>query len=81
MYSTVYVDKVAKHEEQKVEKLIGDLYDYYLAHPDQMSPLYQRIAEEEGEDRAVTDYISGMSDDFAIRAYEEFYVPRRWHVL
>ena len=31
--------------------------------------------------RAVTDYISGMSDEFAIRAFEEYYVPRRWHVL
>ena len=81
MYSTVYVDKVAKHEEQKVEKVIEALYDYYMAHAEQMSALYQRIAEEEGEDRAVTDYISGMSDDFAIRSFEQFYVPKRWHVL
>ena len=52
-----------------------------MGHTEQMSPLYQRIAEEEGDDRAVTDYISGMSDEFAIRAFEEYYVPRRWHVL
>ena len=75
------MDKVAKHEEQKVEKVIEALYDYYMAHAEQMSALYQRIAEEEGEDRAVTDYISGMSDDFAIRSFEQFYVPKRWHVL
>ena len=81
MYSTVYVDKVGKHEEQKVGKVIEALYEYYMAHAEQMSPLYQRIAEEEGDDRAVTDYISGMSDEFAIRAFEEYYVPRRWHVL
>ena len=81
MYSTVYVDKVGKHEEQKVDKVIEALYRHYMAHIEQMSPLYQRIAAEEGDDRAVTDYISGMSDEFAIRAFEEFYVPRRWHVL
>ena len=81
MYSTVYVDKVGKHEEKKVDKVIEALYRHYMAHIEQMSPLYQRIAAEEGDDRAVTDYISGMSDEFAIRAFEEFYVPRRWHVL
>ncbi|OUP29212.1 deoxyguanosinetriphosphate triphosphohydrolase [Faecalibacterium sp. An192] len=81
MYSTVYVDKVAKHEEQKVEKVIESLYEHYMAHTEQMSTLYQQIAEEEGDDRAVADYISGMSDDFAIRAFEELYVPKRWHVL
>ena len=81
MYSTVYVDKVGKHEEQKVGKVIEALYEHYMAHGEQMSPLYRRIAAEEGDDRAVTDYISGMSDEFAIRAYEEFFVPRRWHVL
>ena len=81
MYDTVYVDKVAKREEQKVEKVIEALYEYYMAHSERMSSLYQRIAQEEGDDRAVTDYISGMSDEFAIRAFEELYVPRRWHVL
>ncbi len=81
MYDTVYVDKVAKHEEQKVEKVIAALYEHYMAHTEQMSALYRRIAEEEGDDRAVTDYISGMSDEYAIRAFEELYVPRRWHVL
>ena len=37
MYATVYVDKTAKAEEQKVDKVIGELYEYYLAHVDQMS--------------------------------------------
>ena len=35
----------------------------------------------EGRDRAVTDYISGMSDEFAIRTFEDVFVPRKWHVL
>ena len=29
----------------------------------------------------VTDYISGMSDEFAIRTFEDVFVPRKWHVL
>ena len=81
MYATVYVDKTAKQEEQKVDKVIGELYEYYLTHVDQMSNFYVQLAYQEGRDRAVTDYISGMSDEFAIRTFEELFVPQKWHVL
>ena len=81
MYATVYVDKTAKAEEQKVDKVIGELYEYYLAHVDQMSNFYVQLAYQDRRDRAVTDYISGMSDEFAIRTFEDVFVPRKWHVL
>ena len=81
MYATVYVDKTAKQEEQKVDKVIGELYDYYLNHVDRMSNFYIQLAYQEGRERAVTDYISGMSDEFAIRTFEELFVPQKWHVL
>lgn len=81
MFATVYVDKIAKKEEAKVEKLIAELYEYYIAKPDRMPNLYMQIAYQEGVDRAVTDYISGMSDEFAIRTFEQVFVPQKWHVL
>ena len=81
MYTTVYVDKNAKREEQKVDKLIAELYEYYLTHVDRMSNFYVQLAYQEGRERAVTDYISGMSDEFAIRTFEELFVPQKWHVL
>ena len=81
MYATVYVDKNAKREEQKVDKLIAELYEYYLTHVDRMSNFYVQLAYQEGRERAVTDYISGMSDEFAIRTFEELFVPQKWHVL
>ncbi len=81
MYANVYNDRTAKHEEQKVEKVLTELYEYYLTHIDQMSNFYLQLAYQEGRDRAVTDYISGMSDEFAIRTFEDVFVPRKWHVL
>ena len=81
MYATVYVDKTAKAEEQKVDKVIGELYEYYLAHVDQMSNFYVQLAYQDNPERAVTNYISGMSDEFAIRTFEDVFVPRKWHVL
>lgn len=80
MYSTVYVDKTAKREEQKVEKVIAELYARYKQHPGLMPAQYQAIAKHEDVDRAVTDYISGMSDEFAIRTFENLFVPKSWNV-
>lgn len=81
MYSTVYVDKDAKREEKKVDKLVEELYQRLVEEPMLMPNLYVQIAYNEGTDRAVSDYISGMSDEFATRLFEELFVPQKWHVL
>ena len=41
-----------------------------------MPNFYLQIAYNEGVDRAVTDYISGMSDEFATRLFEDLFVPK-----
>ena len=81
MYSTVYVDKEAKREEKKVDKLIEALYERLCADPSRMPNFYLQIAYNEGVDRAATDYISGMSDEFATRLFVEWFVPQKWQVL
>ena len=81
MYSTVYVDKEAKREEKKVDKLVAELYERLCEEPTLMPNFYLQIAYNEGVDRAVTDYISGMSDEFASRLFEDLFVPQKWTVL
>lgn len=81
MYNTVYVDPVAKAEEEKVEKMVTELYERFVTHPELMPNFYMQIAYQEGTDRAVTDYISGMSDSFATRTFEQLFIPQKWHVL
>ena len=81
MYSTVYVDKQAKKEEKKVDKVVEELYSRLCEDPSLMPNFYMQIAYKEGIDRAVADYISGMSDHFAIRLFEDWLVPQKWHVL
>ena len=81
MYATVYVDKEAKREEKKVDKLVEALYERLCAEPDLMPNFYLQISFNEGIDRAVADYISGMSDEFATRLFEQLFVPQKWAVL
>ena len=43
--------------------------------------LYQKLAQEDGLERAVCDYIAGMSDTYAVHYYEELVIPKSWSVL
>jgi len=80
MYRNVYTESAAKIEERKVDKLIEELYKYYYSNPDKMPDMYRIIAAEEGVDRAVTDYIQGMSDDFASTTFDNIFIPKAWKI-
>lgn len=80
MYSDIYVNPVAKGEESKVGGIIEKLFDYYVGNVSQLPPEYRAIAESEGAERAAVDYISGMTDTFAIDKYEELFIPYSWKV-
>lgn len=81
MYSTVYVDEVAKREEKKVEKLLTELFELFCKKPSLMPKYYCDVASSQGIERAVVDYISGMSDEFAIHTFENLFVPKKWQII
>ena len=80
LYATVYSNSKAKSEDHKAQELIARLYEYFTAHPDELPEQYKAIARRYTPDRAVCDYIAGMSDDYAIWTYERLFVPRSWDV-
>ena len=81
LFQNVYLNPRAKTEEVKAKDVVCTLFDYYVAHPDKLPERNRRrIGTEEGEtvERAVADFISGMTDRYAIESYEEKFVPRVW---
>ena len=82
MFRQVYSNPVAKAEESRAEQLVEVLYDYFFTHEDRLPDFYRHmIVDETSRMRAVCDYISAMSDHFAIAKYEELFVPKAWSVL
>lgn len=81
MYANLYLNSKAKSEEGKVDGIISQLYDYYIKNPDRLPDEYALIRERDGVQRAVCDYIAGMTDNFALETYHELYVPRGWSVI
>ena len=78
MFDKVYTNPAAKQEEAKAELLLKKLYSYYIEHSNKLPELYLRIMKETDADRAVCDYISGMSDEYAVDLYTELFVPKFW---
>lgn len=76
MFETIYQGPVCQAERTRASFVIEHLFKYYRRHPDKMTPLYRQIADEEGLEQAVADYISGMSDAYCIAAFEDIYVPQ-----
>jgi len=78
MFEAVYTNETVKGEEVKVAGILGNLYDYYIKTPDKLPADYQLIREEDGLERAVCDYVSGMTDQYALHMYETLFIPKTW---
>ena len=80
MFEYVYRSPVAKGEEGKAQDMIRRLFEYYVKDPDKLPPEYQDIRVEEGVERAVCDYISGMTDKYAVDQFSDAFIPKSWSV-
>lgn len=78
MLHSVYENPYAKSEEKKVPGIIGKLYEYF-GEPGNLPEDMRRIETEDGLSRAVTDYIAGMTDQYAVEKFMEIYIPKAWN--
>lgn len=78
MFKNVYTNPVAKGEEHKAKDLIRFLFFHFMSHTDELPDYYKSIAERFDYDRAVCDYIAGMTDSYAIDLYTKICIPIGW---
>jgi dGTPase len=72
MFERVYLGPQARAEHAKIERVLRGLFDWYCSHPDDLPA---GVAGAAPGDRVI-DYLAGMTDRFAIRAWTERFVPR-----
>ena len=81
MFDSVYTNPKVKSEEKKAVDLVKTLYEYYRAHLDELTDEMKMMLDRgEDKDRVVCDYISSMTDRYAIALYEELFIPKSWPV-
>ena len=70
MFERVYLGDQAQSERGRIERMMKGLFDFYVQHP----PVSLVTGATEAD--RVTDYLAGMTDRFALRAFEELSIPR-----
>ena len=81
MFASVYTNPMAKGEEGKAQDMLRRLFEHFCEYPDELPPDFQTIRQEEGTERAVCDYIAGMTDPFAMETFKDIFIPKGWTVL
>jgi dGTPase len=80
MFASVYLNPLAKGEEGKAQDMIHRLFDYYMDKTDALPEEFRDILETEGKERAVCDYIAGMTDTYATELFQDLFIPKSWAV-
>ena len=78
LFENVYLNPRAKGEEIKAQEMLIKLFEYYVANPEKLPSTYYKNLENEGVERCVCDFVSGMTDRYAIETYNDLFVPKVW---
>jgi len=84
LFETVYVNQLHQKERNKIQGMLKLLYEHYISNPEELpEDICIRMQASQGADdfeltRAVTDYIAGMTDRFAMKRFEEIFMPASW---
>ena len=82
MFENVYLNPKAKGEEDKAVHMIEQLFEYYVKHLEVLPQQYLNAlsAPDNSREQIVCDYIAGMTDSYAVKKFEEYFVPESWKI-
>jgi dGTPase len=76
LFDAVYENTIATAEFKKASGILSGLWEKVQERPEEF--LDPRTLESEGQDAATRDFIAGMTDRYAVRLYEQFFIPKPW---
>ncbi len=74
MFENMYLIPEVRGEFEKAQKILGALFEYVVAHPDE----YIDMKSDEPVERLAIDFIAGMTDRYALNLYAKLFLPRPW---
>ena len=72
MFENVYLNSVAKAEEDKAKRVIQELFEHYIY----LLQIYAANYDEQKAQQTVCDYISGMTDRYIVQKYSQIFIPK-----
>jgi dGTPase len=72
LYENLYNSAALEPEKEAAERIIADLFELWMKHPEKLPASYQEKAEAEPLARIICDYIAGMTDPYIYEQYEKY---------
>jgi len=72
LYENLYFSPSLADEKDDAERIIRDLFTFWMTHPESLPRSYREKAEEESLARVICDYIAGMTDPFIFEQHEKY---------
>lgn len=80
LFQRVYLDARAKSEARGARNLIHTLYEHFKKDPEDLPSEFFKNQRDESLERIICDYISGMTDRYAIEIFKRIFIPKLWPV-
>jgi len=79
LFERVYLSERQKAERDKAKGLVKELYRFFLEHPDILEREYKLYRKGNADlQQSVCDFISGMTDRYALYIYQKYFIPSSW---
>jgi dGTPase len=81
LWDRVYENQSVHSDFHKAARILKDLYEYFMNHPDYFLSVIERESLYDSTERCVCDFLAGMTDRFAFKLYEKLFLPLPWMIL
>ena len=78
LFEAVYENSIATAEFKKASDILTGLWEKVRERPEEFLDL--RTVEREGLDVATRDFVAGMTDRYAVRLFEQLFIPKPWSI-
>lgn len=78
MFERVYLSPTAKGEEEKAERMLTETYSYFIKNPEKLPENYRKFLDKFSKEQVVCDYLSSMTDRYAVYTFNKIFVPKGW---
>ncbi len=78
MFEKVYFTEFAKMQEEKATNMISAMYGYFLKDVDKLPLAYKKLLENYSKEQVVCDYISSMTDRYAVSVFRSIFIPENF---
>ncbi len=78
MFENVYFSESARGEEEKAERMLTAMFGYFMEKPEALPETYVNLIDKYGKEQVVCDYLSSMTDRYAVYTFNKLFVPKGW---